>query len=173
MEVCNVKIHTYTSDLKALTIYISSAPIKKRKPSFCVLYIGKFVYSIYYKGYINISGIHNIDTIEVPIQLLAHVSKIDKKQFKPPVIDNITAVYNSPYKKSVLLPIPLIKKLLENNNIIKVKYNREKFPGIFSSTGKGTIIWFATYKIVIVGAKSKEDLNFNENVIKFILQDKE
>lgn len=105
--------------------------------------------------------------------MLAHVSKIDEKQFKPPVIDNITAVYNSPSKKSVLLPIPLIKKLLENNNIIKVKYNREKFPGIFSSTGKGTIIWFATYKIVIVGAKSKEDLNFNENVIKFILQDKE
>ena len=54
-----------------------------------------------------------------------------------------------------------------------MKYNREKFPGIFSSTGKGTIIWFATYKIVIVGAKSKEDLNFHENVIKFILQDKE
>lgn len=41
-----------------------------------------------------------------------------------------------------------------------VKYNPEKFPGLFAKFTKGTVILFHSGKIVILGAKSNKEIRY-------------
>ena len=70
------------------------------------------------------------------------------KQIK---VDNIIATLN------IQKPIDLVsvceKKLFES-----IKYNNEKFPGLFVKFKEGTAILFHSGKIVLVGCKTKKDL---------------
>jgi len=49
-------------------------------------------------------------------------------------------------------------KVIESALFENVKYNPEKFPGLFAKFTKGTIILFHSGKIVIVGCKSHKDI---------------
>ena len=79
-------------------------------------------------------------------------------------MDNISAKYETK-KQKINLNI-LKASLVKDSRIISLKYNRERFPGLFLKTLMGTVIWFPTNSIISVGSKNTNDLYFLDNLIK-------
>ncbi len=171
MEVRNIKLHCrvqsdyliqYCKNLKA------SKLTKKTFSSFCVLRVGKLVFNCFFNGYVNITGVYNEDSIHNALKcfLFTIDLKSDLEILTPYVIDNITA-------KCILIPrrtVNLIKKkinLIQDNNIVSVKYNRERFPNMFIKTKFGTIIWSPNNSVSSVGSKTNKHL---EELYTIILQ---
>lgn len=67
-------------------------------------------------------------------------------------IDNITASYD--LKKNVNI-LKTIKKFI---NLCEVRYNNEKFPGVFLKHTLGTIIVFHSGKTILIGSKTLDSL---------------
>jgi hypothetical protein len=67
-------------------------------------------------------------------------------------IDNMTAIYDT--KNNV----DLLKILDKTKLSFNVRYNKEKFPGLFIKTNEGTFIIFHTGKVNLVGCKSMDRL---------------
>lgn len=67
-------------------------------------------------------------------------------------IDNLTATYD------VKTELDLLTVLNKTRSSFNVKYNKEKFPGLFIKTYQGTFIVFHTGKVNLVGCKSSEHL---------------
>lgn len=100
-------------------------------------------------SHINITGIPNIESISNSIEILKE--NILKSLRLVPLdykIDNLTAVYD--YKQS----IDQLKILNNSINHHIVKFNKEKFPGLFIRVELGTFIIFHTGKVNLVGCKN-------------------
>jgi TATA-box binding protein (TBP) (component of TFIID and TFIIIB) len=98
--------------------------------------------------HINITGIKEISGINKSICLLKLVNIV-------PIfykIDNITASYNHN------CTINLIDILNKTKNLYPVKFNKEKFPGLFIKVKLGTFIIFHTGKINLVGCQNVCDI---------------
>lgn len=102
------------------------------------------------ENHINITKIPNLNKIG---EALSEIEKILNCNILNIKIDNIIASSNL-FKKVSLISI--VKK----KNFKKIKYNNQKFPGLFIKFKKGTAIIFHSGKIVIVGCKKTQHIEF-------------
>lgn len=100
------------------------------------------------ENHINITKIPDINS--VPFAVLEIENILGCNHFNL-CVDNIIASAN--LHKTVDL-IEIVK----NKNFEKIKYNNQKFPGLFITFKKGTTIVFHSGKIVIVGCKTIPDI---------------
>lgn len=129
----------------------------------------KFVY-IFFKSktntinHINITKLSKLSDIESSIEIL---KECVFKQFYFEVlskkIDNITATYD---KKEEINQIELLDKIKDK---YKVRFNKEKFPGLFIKLPTGTFIIFHTGKINVVGCHDTSHLFKLYEELKVIL----
>ncbi len=172
MDVCNIKYHFYVRKKYIQTFNRSLQScelIKKTFSSFCILRIGKFVYTCFYSGYINITGVLNFEIKPIAQKVLLEILKLNIKRtkiFRKSVIDNITAKIANPIRQPVNLLL-IKQKIVINNEIITVKYDRQRFPNMFIKTIFGTIIWSPNNLTSSVGSKCYKDLkNIHQIILK-------
>ena len=98
------------------------------------------------ENHINITKIPNLSNVKEAIDLISNLTQCIIKSFK---IDNIIATSSVNQKLN-------LDKIVKEKKFNQIKYNNEKFPGLFLKFNKGTAIIFHSGKIVIVGCKSEE-----------------
>ena len=171
MEVCNIKFHFYIKPEYTNTFFerlYNCKFIHKQFTSFCIIRIGKIVYSCFYSGFVNVTGVLNFDlkATSQKILLLALQLNQDREQiFCDSVVDNITSKLTTLTKRKVNL-IEKKKKICLDSQILAVKYDRQRFPNMFVKTKFGTIIWSPNNIATAVGSKTLTDL---EKICKIIL----
>ena len=116
-------------------------------------------------SHINITGIPNVESISNSIEILTKsilkslvITTLDYK------IDNLTAVYD--YKKK----IDQFKILNNSINNYLVRFNKEKFPGLFIKVKLGTFIIFHTGKVNLVGCQNISHLQVLFEQLESILE---
>ena len=175
MEVCNIKFHFYIKKrFKRLfnKRLLSCEYVKKTYSSFCILRIGKIVYSCFYSGFINVTGVRNFELKPVSQKLLLSVLKIKQKRkniFKKSIIDNITSKLLNPVNRKINLAEKRYK-FVSDENVLSVKYDRQRFPNMFLKTKFGTIIWSPNNIIIVVGSKGFTDLTKVYEIINILTQ---
>jgi len=171
LKTSNIKSHFIIDDnyLNTLNHFLSSSFfITKKKPSFCMFKYKTLIYTCFYSGYINVTGLKTLGNIYIPKYIFSSQSGIPLKSISLPVIDNISAKYikvRNGEKTSRDLHC-FINILRHDHRIISLKYNRERFPGLFIKTINGTIIWFPSNSIITVGCKHHSDLQEIDKIIK-------
>jgi TATA-box binding protein (TBP) (component of TFIID and TFIIIB) len=116
-------------------------------------------------SHINITGIPNVESISNSIDILTKI--ILKSLIITPLdykIDNLTAVYD--YKKK----IDQFKILNNSINNYLVRFNKEKFPGLFIKVELGTFIIFHTGKVNLVGCQNISHLQVLFEQLESILE---
>jgi Transcription factor TFIID (or TATA-binding protein, TBP) len=151
-SIANVKISLKTSKIfldNVCSIAAEKNLYCKNYKNFIVLK-SKFTYIIFKskeeqsESHINITKIPNIESILEAIETIKSLITCSIKSYK---IDNIIAT------TSLQRPINLAS-ISTSGKFKKLKYNNEKFPGIFLKFTLGTVILFHSGKLVIVGCKS-------------------
>ena len=155
-KVANVKVSVKIPAI-ALDIVYNIAKEKNiptnSQNNFIVLK-AKYTFIIFKKGrnstenHINITKIPNISLISKAIKEIEDILNCKHYNLR---VDNIIASSNL-HKTLDLVEIVRIKKFE------KIKYNNQKFPGLFVTFEKGTTIIFHSGKIVIVGCKKISDI---------------
>ena len=108
--------------------------------------------------HVNITQIPDVVSINKAVKCLINLINCEVNYY---TVDNIIAT--SDLKK----PIDLTQ-VLNSNTFERVKYNNEVFPGLFIKFNQGTLILFHTGKIVIVGCKSIDSIQWILNAIHAI-----
>jgi len=148
----SAKISAYESDIRDW--FLNNRHIVKESGSFFVYRLNKFVYCIYFKGHVNITGLKNRGDVESSVKLLTLLPFVKSAFLKS--IDNITCsgkLSEENYSWNISFA-KYLKKLSETD--INIKFHPQVFPGAFLKfeTQEGTIVFFATGKFNIVGCKS-------------------
>jgi hypothetical protein len=152
-KIANVKVSIKTSAIvldNVITVCSEKQLYCKNYNNFLVVK-DIYTYIIFKKNknnenHINITKIPNIDSVS---NAITRIQDLTKSLILSQTIDNIIA--------STSLPNPLNLKLI-STLFTNVKYNNEKFPGLFIKFTTGTVIIFHSGKIVIVGCKTEKDL---------------
>lgn len=153
-KITNVKISVKTSSFSLNNENLNNIVNIKKYDNFSVFKI-KYTYVAFKtnkhgENHINITNIPAIDLIQDAINILCDIIPICVQSYK---IDNIIATYSMP--KTINLHLLCEQKVFKN-----IKYNNEKFPGLFIKEKCGTIIVFHSGKIVYVGCKTQEDIKW-------------
>jgi hypothetical protein len=155
-NVANVKVSLKTSKIFLDNVCVLASEKKlycKNYKNFIVLKLA-YTYIIFKskeqqsESHINITKIPKTSKIREAIDLIKSIVNCTIISFK---IDNIIATTN--LKKELNLA-----NISKNCKLLNLKYNNEKFPGIFVKFDIGTVILFHSGKIVIVGCKSEENI---------------
>lgn len=173
MEVTNVKFHCKIC-VEFLTEFkkelLTNDLKKKRCNSFFVIRFGSFVFNCFKTGYINVTGVKKMSSINTALDCLKFIFKfpLEKSIFHSITVDNISAKCKQTEKQNVNLF--QIKDVLRfDQEIVSVKYNRERFPNMFIKLKYGLIIWSPNNIVCCVGIKSIKDLNLIEEKIQNIV----
>lgn len=151
-KITNVKVSIKTSPISLDNVLQLNFPVKNHN-NFAVIKT-KYTYSIFktnkiFQNHINITGIPSLDKVEDSIKYLKEY--LDFEIIKKPQIDNIIANLKLPHQID-------LAKVCEKNLFKLMKLNTEKFPGLFVKFDKGTAILFHSGNIVLMGAKTDNDL---------------
>jgi len=127
------------------------------------IYVYVFFKSKSVSKHVNVTKINNIEKIKSAISFLKETLNEINVKIISETIDNITATLN--YQKEINL-----KNLANDLSLFKnIKFNQEKFPGLFLKTKYATLIIFHTGKINKIGFKDPNKLpKIIENTIKLI-----
>ena len=144
------------STVLALQHFCQKVKPKKKNGSFFVHRHKTFVYCIYYKGHVNVTGIKRKHDLIIALSYLKQIPHVCHVKLLS--IDNITCsaklnsgIYTWSEKFSSYLK--RLNKLC--NGLYTIQYSPQIFPGAFLKTKLlGTIVFFATGKFNIVGCKS-------------------
>jgi len=121
-------------------------------------------------GFINVTGIKTRLKIEEALKVLQTHFELDSSDLEQYVIDNISSQYTGNLHSLRNRNLSaLAREGASLKHTIKVKYNREKFPGLFLKTDHGTLICFSSPAIVAVGSKNDEDLRKLRQLIEQLL----
>jgi len=160
IHISNIKISVKT-ELCILRIRQFQNLINcKENGSFFVFRLEGFVFSVYYSGHFNVTGLRNTSEIKkvksVILSQIIGVTKIHKI-----TIDNITCT--SKLNKTVYTWeesfVNYLQRLEVQNSFDIIQYSPQTFPGAFLKTlNTGTIIFFATGKFNIVGCSSEKEI---------------
>lgn len=152
-KIANVKVSIKTSSLSLDNVSQKCCEKKiycKNYKNFLVI---KNIYTfIIFKknknneNHINITKIPNLELVSHAITTIEDLTNCFTIST---TIDNIIA--STSFNR--ILDLQYISKLFSN-----VKYNNEKFPGLFIKFNEGTAIIFHSGKVVLVGVKKEEDL---------------
>jgi TATA-box binding protein (TBP) (component of TFIID and TFIIIB) len=154
-KIANVKVSVKTLSL-SLDIVYQCASLKgltcKNYTNFLVIK-KKFTYIIFKtnknnENHINITKIPNVSFVQEAIDLIKNLTNCFITSTH---IDNIIATTNSNRELN-------LEQIVKEKKFDQIKYNNEKFPGLFVKFVIGTAILFHSGKIVIVGCKSEESI---------------
>ncbi len=142
---------------------------KYKTKSNYIIIESKYIYIIFRPKnhqitHINVTKIPNLSEIDVAVNILRkEIFPILNISINQTNIDNLTAVYNA--NKNIVLP-EIIK---HKKDYFKITYNNEKFPGMFVKFDVGTLIIFYTGKVIAVGCKTVNSLEYLfEELNKFL-----
>jgi len=129
--------------------------------NFAIIRIGRYVYSPNYSGFINITGIKNLDEIDIAIRTIYTLLDItyptskDVLQYR---VDNISASGSFGWA----IALHRIQSFLELHPEYPAscRYRRHYFPGatVRYHNGGGSAIFFTSGKFTIVGAKTEQQV---------------
>ena len=151
INITNIKVSIKTSQIPLNNVLELKIPLKNYK-NFVVVK-DKYTYSIFKtnaksENHINITKIPTLLEVQDSID---HLKKYLDFSVKNVSIDNIIATLKLDH------PIDLVS-VCEKKLFKSMKYNNEKFPGLFVKFEIGTAILFHSGKIVLVGCKNEKDL---------------
>lgn len=155
-NVANVKVSLKTSKISLDNVYVIANEKKlycKNYKNFIVLK-SVFTYIIFKskeqqsESHINITKIPKVCSISKAIDFIKSLISCSIISYK---IDNIIATTN--LRRDLNLA-----NISKNCELENIKYNNEKFPGLFIKFDEGTVILFHSGKLVIVGCKSEENI---------------
>jgi TATA-box binding protein (TBP) (component of TFIID and TFIIIB) len=156
-KIANVKISLKTSPI-SLDIVSNNLLEKgyycKRYQNFLVIKT-KFTFILFKtnskgENHVNITKIPQLSYIKEAIKV---IKKLTLCTVKSKTIDNIIATTSANHNLN-------LKKIVSDKKFSKIKYNNEKFPGLFLKFEKATAILFHSGKIVIVGSKSEKNIKW-------------
>lgn len=174
MNLTNLKCHTRLEDRDLATYrqgLQESEAVTKRTHSFAVLRLPPVVYTCFYSGFINVTGIRTFEQLRsVTTTLREHLGLDPEVDPVEPHIDSIS----SAWPQDQFLPGHQLNKVrdiaLKESQVTGIKWNRQQFPALFLKTKFGTILWFNAPAIVSVGSKEKQDLTELKCITDRILQ---
>lgn len=128
----------------------------------------KIIFTVYYKGHINVTGIKSYKEIVQIKKVLLLIPGI--KQLYNYTVDNITATGNL-YHSFFHYPFSKVLHTIINNKAIEqysIKYSPQTFPGAFIKikNNRGTCVLFPSGKFNILGCQNKEQIDFIVTKIK-------
>lgn len=176
MKISNIKAHflvnnkrisAYSSTLKQEGLIENSGAVS---PSFIVLRRKHFVFTCFFSGFINVTGVKNFEQLKKSVKCLAKCLHMRKKYFQNPIVDSISSSYPNPSLVPKQNVSHVIKEAYSFSCVRSIKYNRERFPAAFIKTNYGTVLWFGTPSIVVVGSKSKLDLLYVKHFIDGVIK---
>jgi TATA-box binding protein (TBP) (component of TFIID and TFIIIB) len=156
-NVANVKVSLKTSKIfldNVFTLATEKNIFCKNYKNFIVLK-SRFTYIIFKskekqsESHINITKIRSVSKILEAIDSITSLILCTVISYK---IDNIIATTN--LKRNLNL-----SDISKTCNFKNLKYNNEKFPGLFVKFETGTVILFHSGKLVIVGCKTEKDIS--------------
>ena len=171
IDVSNIKISCKAQLFNSDNISFNRDIFIKKYNNFNVIR-NKYAYIIFTKSknqtkkfHVNITKIPSFDHVTKAIEELKNIieNPFSVEQIS---IENITCLYI--LNKEINL-IEIFKNVLSSNfskDIIHVRYNPEKFPGMFIKLRKCSILLFSSGKMVVIGATTKEDA---KNGIFFVI----
>lgn len=123
-----------------------------------------YTFTIFTSGFVNITGIPQINRIFYAVKALRKLIKIKKQHIQTePKIDNTTS--SGTFNQKINL-MNLKEKIQQSHKNVKIKLNPFYFSGAtFKFSEYGTIIIFSTGKYIIVGAKCYDHCLFLFNLI--------
>lgn len=158
MNITNIKLHTevQASHLPAYKKSLTQHrwQCSKKSHSFVVFRFNPYVFTCFYTGFINVTGIRKLEHIDYCLKLFCKALNIDQESIAPFVIDNISSQWPKAHPLPKLKLLEVNERALVHARVISTSYNRERFPALFLKTKYGTVLWFATPSIVGVGSKS-------------------
>lgn len=162
-KVSNVKI-----SLKLKNFKFDNKEINTEKYLNFFVIKNKFSYVVFKKGknnltHVNITKIRKISHVKKSVRHFLKLSKSSKKQIYSKQIDNITVT------GKLKIPVEIIKFISRNNEnskIQKIKFNTQKFPGLFVKLKTGeNLTLFGSGSFIILGLKSSEQINSVLNLL--------
>lgn len=155
--VRNLKVSFKTVSNSHVLTQFANAHIKNTdiKPSFFVVRCHRFVFCIYFKGHINITGLCHVREIcqcATIIKLIPGIHVITACQ-----VDNITCTGALGYTIPQFYQLLSFLNSSSQNDFLRIKYSQETFAGAQLKSRTGTIILFMSGKFNIVGCKRYVD----------------
>ena len=180
IDVSNIKISCKAQLFNTENISFNRDIFIKQYSNFNVIK-NKYAYIIFTKSkirqkfHINITKIPSFDHVPKAIEELKNIieNQFSVEDIK---IENITCLHI--LNKDINL-IEIFRNIPLNNfskDIIHMRYNPEKFPGMFIKLRKCSILLFSSGKMVVIGATSKEEAKngifFVMNMVKMRFENK-
>lgn len=163
---CNIANYKVSCKCSALPLDIVKKELEAKNIQFrpynnFIVFEKVFTYIIFKSGkskdnHINITKIKQRHAIEEAISVISGLLNCNIRKLK---IDNITATTCT----NGVIDLYHISQKEKLNTWGVLKYNSQKFPGLFIKHSLGTIIIFHSGKIVILGCKKEEDIEWLAN----------
>jgi hypothetical protein len=159
-DIKNIKVSLKLNSisLNSVLINLEKNQIEYSVKSNYIIFRKEFVYVLFKPkhliiNHVNITKIPDVVSITKSIDNFKSILnfQLEIQSFK---IDNLTAVYD--LKKE----ISQLKILNSFKDIYHIKFNKEKFPGLFLRVEFGTFIIFHTGKVNLVGCQDPLSLQF-------------
>lgn len=137
---------------------------------------GQITTTCFYNGWINVTGISNLENISVDCMSVASLLFPNRKRsfsclIERFTLDNISATgYDEMLTDSfhsIVDNREMILKRLEGS-VLNISHNNHRFPGIFIKTTSGTCIVYRTGKYVAVGVRKIGNLSKIQTVIHHV-----
>lgn len=150
-KITNVKVSLKTTPISLNNVL--NLPFQTNNHRNFIVVKAKYTYSIFktnkmLENHINITKIPKIKKVKKAIKYLKKYLNFEVKNI---TIDNIIATFKIDHK------IDLVS-VCEEKLFKTMKYNSEKFPGLYVKFEEGTAILFHSGSIVIVGCKNEKDI---------------
>ncbi len=133
----------------------------------------QYVYTIFKtrgnnKSYhVNITKVPSRADIKISLSLLTDIIS-NRFSVQTWEINNLTCSFRAGFE----IPLPdVFDKLRKESYVKKVRFNPERFPGMFVTFEANTVLIFSTGKMVIIGAKSEDAVKHSlDFIIDFLKQ---
>ena len=133
--------------------YRSVTRFQKKTASFFIVR-DKFIYTIFYTGHINCTGIKRLSDINESVSRLMSQLNLTLDQVKTVKIDSILAAS----RISNYVNLTSFAHFLRQRNY-SVQYNPQRFPGLCIRKFPGCVLTFISGKVIFSGPNSEEILH--------------
>ena len=148
-RVTNIKLSAKLDKkfyLKELRRILSKEKIEATIKNNLLVIRHTYVYVLFSSGHVNITGVRSMMLVQDSIKTLESILHL-KNNIISITIDNISAAAD------VKKPVNLYQLAQKNIQNVTIRFNLEKFPGLFFTTKHGTAIVFSSGKIIVIGVK--------------------
>lgn len=163
----NVKLHFIVSGEIIIPSQFEANTTVRHVRNFLVLRSDHFVFTIFTSGYVNLTGVRDFEDIPNGLRVFNDIFKL-AVLLNDVVVDNTTFTStlrsrseNNSRHTNLFKVLKRVNELRDAENKLvnlRITLQPHHFPGaVLRRDGKPTVIIFASRKIVIVGARTRED----------------